>query len=171
MPYRREIRRLAMQILYQIDLRGEADIPMIQENLKDGPDLPVVREGAMELAVGAWGMREEADALVSELAPAWPTHRQPPVDRAILRLAYYEMRSGYSPIKVAINEAVELAKAYSSSNSPAFINGVLDKVARRLEGRGDAAAESGRQEAAEQTVDLSKREPEAGAADMEPISD
>ena len=74
-----------------------------------------------------------------QLAPDWPTHRQPPLDRAILRLAHYEMTSGHAPIKVAINEAVELAKNYCAERSPPFINGVLDKMARCLEGeRGES---------------------------------
>ncbi len=67
------------------------------------------------------------------LTPDWPTHRQPPVDRAILRLAHHEMVSGHAPVKVAINEGVELAKRYADKESPAFINGVLDKLAKRLE--------------------------------------
>ena len=70
--------------------------------------------------------------LVAELAPQWPTHRQPPVDRAILRLSFYEMASQIVPVKVAINEAIELAKEYGSEQSPSFVNGVLDKMAKRL---------------------------------------
>ena len=69
----------------------------------------------------------------TSLAPKWPTHRQPAVDRAILRLAYHEMKSGRTPIKVVINEAVELAKGYCSKESPPFINGVLDKMARQIQ--------------------------------------
>ena len=121
-----------MQVLYQLDLRGEEDLPLIAEGLADGPDELPVQEAALELARAAWSRRGEADALVSELAPDWPTHRQPPVDRAILRLAFHEMVSGHAPVKVAINEAVQLAKQFCSEQSPAFINGVLDKIAKRL---------------------------------------
>ncbi|MDX1389866.1 MAG: transcription antitermination factor NusB, partial [Acidobacteriota bacterium] len=60
------------------------------------------------------------------------TQRQPVVDRSLLRLAYYEMTSGVAPPKVAINEAVELAKEYSTEKSPMFVNGVLDKLYRQL---------------------------------------
>ena len=132
MSHRREIRRLAMQLLYQIDLRGEADLPAIAQSLADGPDPAEFYEPALALARAAWSDRTKADALASELAPTWPTLRQPPVDRALLRLAYHEMASGYSPVKVAINEAVELAKRYCGEQSPAFLNGVLDKMAKRL---------------------------------------
>ena len=132
MASRHDIRRLAMQLLYQIDLRGEADLEAIRRGLNDGVDPPEMAQTAFELAAAAWQKHAEADALATELAPAWPTPRQPPVDRAILRLAYFEMLTGRAPVKVAINEAVELAKEYCSEQSPPFINGVLDKVAKRV---------------------------------------
>lgn len=132
MPNRRDIRRLAMQVLYQFDLRGEEDQPHIREGLIDSPDNEEVCEAGFALAQAAWATRGPADAMVAELAPDWPTHRQPPVDRALLRLAYHEIASGHAPAKVVINEAVELAKVYGTDQSPAFINGVLDKAAKRL---------------------------------------
>ena len=129
---RRDVRRLAMQVLYQIDQRGAADQDLIHQGLADGPDNAATQAEAFDLAQAAWRNRAPADRLVTELAPQWPTHRQPPVDRALLRLAYHEMVSGRTPVKIAINEAVELAKHYGAENSPAFINGVLDKLARQL---------------------------------------
>ncbi len=125
-----------MQLLYQIDQRGEADTATILAELtgdEEAFDSPPVIDEAGALAKTAWAMRQEADATVRELAPDWPTYRQPVVDRAILRLAYHEMRSGRTPVKVAINEAVELAKEYGGEHSSAFVNGVLDKIARRLQ--------------------------------------
>ena len=77
-------------------------------------------------------MSHRLDALVTPLTPEWPIHRQPVVDRSLLRLAYYEMISGRTPPKVVINEAVELAKEFSTEKSPMFINGVLDKLYRQL---------------------------------------
>ena len=127
-----EIRRLAMQVLYQIDMRGEPDRQAIDASLVDAPGSAQDHTLALALAWAAWNQRADADALALELAPDWPTHRQPPVDRAILRLAYHEMASGRTPVKVAINEAVELAKAFCAENGPPFINGVLDKMARKL---------------------------------------
>lgn len=132
MPKRRHIRRLAMQVLYQLDVRGDGDQEDIREGLVEGPDDAEVAQAAFELAQSAWACHAQADALIKEIAPHWPTHRQPPVDRALLRLAYHEMVSGYSPVKVAINEAIELAKEYCSEQSPSFINGVLDKLAKRI---------------------------------------
>ena len=130
---RRDIRRLAMQVLYQIDVRGEpADRAALLEALDDDFDSAEVRAAGVNLALAAWAQHAEADDAVKALAPDWPTHRQPPLDRAILRLAHHEMTTGHAPVKVAINEAVELAKQYCSEHSPAFINGVLDKLARQM---------------------------------------
>lgn len=132
MAKRSDIRRLAMQVLYQLDQRGEADRAAIRESLVDGFDEAAVQEPAYMLAMAAWADSKSNDALVVHLAPDWPTHRQPPVDRAILRLGIHEIKSGYSPVSVAINEAVNLAKEYGSEHSPAFVNGVLDKIAKRI---------------------------------------
>ncbi len=143
-----------MQVLYQFDVRGVGDAADILAGL-DGSDANEgARQEAFELAKAAWGSHDQADGLASELAPQWPAYRQPPVDRAILRLAYHEMVSGHAPVRVAINEAIELAKAYSAEQSPGFINGVLDKMARQI-----------RQRSAAQTAVVVT--PPAGASDAE----
>ena len=132
---RRDIRRLAMQALYQIDmarLNGPRPRTEILDRLDADHDPLEVREAGTDLALQAWAGHAAADEAIASLATDWPTHRQPPVDRAILRLAWHEMTSGCVPVKVAINEAVELAKSYCSEQSPAFINGVLDKLAKAL---------------------------------------
>lgn len=133
---RRNVRRLAMQLLYQFDLGGESEEQAVLAGLEGTHDAPQVRRDAFHLAREAWDVRADADRRIAELTPEWPTHRQPPVDRAILRLAAYEIASGYAPLKVAINEAVELAKRYAGEESPAFVNGVLDKLARQLQREG-----------------------------------
>lgn len=131
----REKRRIAFQALYQLDARGDADVDAVREavladvesSLSEG-DL----DEAFALALEAYLARAGADAALAELAPTWPAHRQPAVDRAILRLAWHEMTSGRTGPKIAVNEAVELAKRYSTERSPAFINGVLDKVLKKV---------------------------------------
>ena len=126
---RREVRQQAMQLLYQLDLRGQEPFEDVVSAAEPDADRPSAEVQA--LAKGAWNGRAQADELATELAEDWPTHRQPPVDRSIIRLAYHEMIGGLPPA-VAINEAVELAKVFGGEQSPSFINGVLDKVARRL---------------------------------------
>lgn len=128
-----------MQLLYQFDLGGEVEEALVLEGLDEIHDDPAVRRAAATLARQAWDARVEADRRIAELSPDWPTHRQPPVDRAILRLGAHEIASGHAPAKVAINEAIELAKRYAGEESPAFVNGVLDKLARALEREGHLA--------------------------------
>lgn len=124
----RDIRRCALQALYQFDT-GSADAPeTVRDSLAQSAGDDDVHEKGFELAVRAWALHEEADAVVAKLAPDWPTYRQPVVDRSILRLEYFEITSPDTPPKVAINEAVELAKEFSTQKSPLFINGVLDKI-------------------------------------------
>lgn len=133
MAKQRDIRKLAFQALYQLDARGAEDVLTVRESLQRADDYTDEdREQAFELAVSAFDNRSEADAELHALAPEWPSHRQAAVDRAILRLAHYEMVSGRTHPKIAVNEAVELAKEFSTEKSPPFINGLLDKVLKRV---------------------------------------
>ncbi len=132
---RRDVRRLAMQVLYQLDVTNppdEVDRQALLDGLDAEFDKQVVREQGVDLALDAWARHKEADREVELLTPEWPTHRQPPVDRAILRLAYHEITAHVTPVKVAINEAIELAKQYAGEQSPAFVNGVLDKLVKSV---------------------------------------
>lgn len=135
----RDIRRLAFQAMFQLDARGEGEADAIRAILKElGEDDPAELsekdvDKALDLAIAAHRARREADAEIAELAPTWPAHRMPAVDRAIVRLAHYEMSSGRTSPKVAVNEAIELTKRYSTERSPAFVNGVLDKVLKRVQ--------------------------------------
>lgn len=132
----REIRRLAFQLLFQLDAanaRTEADLDAVRAGLVDREEITEAhRARAVELAWEAYRARAVADKEMLALAPAWPAHRQAAVDRAILRLAHYEMTSGRTEPKVVVNEAVELAKEFSTEKSPAFVNALLDKVLKRL---------------------------------------
>lgn len=143
----RIIRELALQAMYQLDARSTLDADDIRISLleEQGGEAEQAAEGradqAMALARAAYAERTKADDLVRELAPTWPPERQPAIDRAIMRLAHYEMTSGVTPPKVAVNEAIELAKKFSTENSPAFLNGLLDKALKRvLASEADTAA-------------------------------
>ena len=129
----RDIRRLAFQCLYQLDARPseepDAVITSMMDDLEDPTEFSnAERRKATSLAVSAYAARAAADAFMNEIAPAWPSYRQAAVDRAILRLAHYEMTSGTTHPKIAVNEAVELAKQLSTDDSPGFVNGVLGQV-------------------------------------------
>jgi N utilization substance protein B len=146
----RDIRRLAFQTLFQLDASGGGDVEWVREHMDDSiREIEAEfskgeREKSLALALGAYEKRAEADAVMLELAPTWPALRQAAVDRAILRLAHFEMRHTKTPPKVAVNEAVELAKVFSTEKSPSFINGLLDKVLKKvLSEQADAPAEAG----------------------------
>lgn len=143
MAQTREVRRLALQALYQLDARQdeapEAVLDTVAEDDEGAGSLSSSeRRRALELARSAFEGRGKSDAFMLAAAPDWPPHRQAAVDRAILRLAHHEMTAGLAPPKAAISEAVELAKTFSTEKSPAFINGLLDRLLKSLPG--DVAA-------------------------------
>lgn len=125
---KRKIRELAMQILFLWDTNGTAEQNMARQLVRDSTQEPDTAQAALETAQAAWDQREISDRWVERLAPQWPVHRQPVVDRNLLRLAVWEMTNLRTPPKVAIDEAIELAKQFSTEQSAAFINGVLDAV-------------------------------------------
>ena len=130
------MRRAALQCLYQFDSSTDIGDEVVRESLRESPGSEADHDEALRLAREAWAVHTQADEMATEFAEDWPTRRQPVVDRSILRLAYCEMALGRTPPKVAINEAVELAKEFSTEHSPMFINGILDKMYRFLRENG-----------------------------------
>ncbi len=132
-------RRQVLQLLCQFDAGNEVatDLALgpVEEDVSSST---VPGEGVLQLAHAVWAARDDYDGKISELTPDWPTHRQPLVDRNILRLAAHEVLTHRTPPRVAINEAVDLARQFSTERSPAFVNGVLD----RLYHNSEAASES-----------------------------
>lgn len=124
----RTIREIAVQVLFAFDAQGAASPELANEvAIGASSDLDLIAR-ATKNAMLAWDARKSNDEWVVRLAPQWPTHRQPGVDRAILRYAVWELTSTDTPPKVVIDEAIELARRFSTANSPAFVNGVLDAV-------------------------------------------
>lgn len=124
-------RTIAMQTLYEWDMRRELDIePIMARNIaefKDDAD-PTYVESVVR---GSVDQIETLDAKIEKAAPEWPVAQISPIDKAILRVAIYELlHSDDVPPKVAINEAVELAKMFGGENSSKFINGVLGTIYR-----------------------------------------
>tara|TARA_R110000868_G_scaffold226872_1_gene479731 strand:- start:257239 stop:257691 length:453 start_codon:yes stop_codon:yes gene_type:complete len=142
--------------LYQLDARAGLDTELIRSSLDDtdtflseglsfaDPTSKLSerdRDRAFEAAVGAYANIEVADAEFNGLSEEWSVHRMPAVDRAILRMAHYEMTMIEDPKpKASVNEAVELAKQFSTAESPGFVNGLLDKVLKRVLAQADQAA-------------------------------
>jgi N utilization substance protein B len=127
---RRKSREIALQVLFLWDANGEKDADLALRVAQNAAADTTVTQRSIELADGAWDQRAVSDTRVEKLAPQWPPRRQPGVDRAIIRLAVWEMTHSDTPPKVIIDEAIELAKEFSTEQSPAFVNGVLDAVLR-----------------------------------------
>lgn len=117
-----------MQTLFLWDSNGEPDLDPARRIVEDRSDDPAVREAALRMASDVWERKQSIDERVERLAPQWPPRRQPIVDRNLIRLAVWEMTSADTPPKVVIDEAIELAREFSTEQSPAFVNGVLDAV-------------------------------------------
>jgi len=126
MTKRRKVRELAMQILFVWDTQGSAERALSEQIVTDGSEDPEIRKSALDMAAGVWEQRAGIDARVERIAPQWPPRRQPGVDRNLIRLAIWEMTSTDTPPKVVIDEAIELARHFSTEQSSAFVNGVLD---------------------------------------------
>jgi N utilization substance protein B len=128
------LRRLAFQILFEMDARGIIDERFVHESLATVEGLgPLAAGNASQRVLGAWRARNQADSAFAVLAPEWPTHRLASVDRAILRMAHYELSANITPAAVCISEAVELTKHFSTERSPAFVNALLDRVAKNMQ--------------------------------------
>jgi len=130
---RHQVRRGALLALFQFDAGRLNDTDEVLEGLIAADVPEQLAEESLRVAQSAWEDRATGDAIVSELAPEWPVHRQPNVDRSLLRLATWEIRTGHAPPKVVIDEAVELAREFSTEHSGAFVNGVLDRYWKRLD--------------------------------------
>lgn len=132
MKPRTRARGVALQALYEIDVAGHAPIIVIQERLAETDLDPELAEFALNIVKGVWPMVETLDGFIAEHAPEWPLDQVAIVDRNIIRIALWEFAvDGTTPIKVAINEAVELAKIYGSDSAPRFVNGVLGSLSSR----------------------------------------
>ncbi|MBQ2412014.1 MAG: transcription antitermination factor NusB [Anaerotignum sp.] len=130
---RRSARKNAFFLLFQMDFSEAAEFEQVKEFFFAEKEEPVEEADKAFILSEVEGVHEhmaEIDGLIEQSAKGWDLSRMNKVDLAILRLAVYEMKYGETPIGVAINEAVELAKKFSSDEAPAFINGVLGKAAQ-----------------------------------------
>ena len=131
MKPRTKARSLALQVLYETDiainhLPGE----IFKSRLEDNKLADELVEFARKIVFGVLPLKQDLDQLIAKYAPEWPLDQIAAIDRNILRIAFWEFAvSRDTPVKVAINEAVELAKLYGSDSAPRFVNGVLGTLA------------------------------------------
>ncbi len=128
MSARSKARKRALDVLYAADARGADPLDVLTERI-DSDEAAALGEYAETLVRGYAAHAGRIDDLLSEHAEGWTLERMPAVDRAILRIAVYELvYSADVPAPVAVDEAVEAAKSLSTDNSPRFINGVLGQI-------------------------------------------
>jgi N utilization substance protein B len=130
MKARTRARGTALQALYEVDMVGHPPVQVLQDRLEDEPVPDELAEFIRQIIFGVIPLREQLDLVIARYAPEWPLDQIAAIDRNILRIATWEFAVQRStPVKVAINEAVELAKAFGSDSAPRFVNGVLGSLA------------------------------------------
>jgi N utilization substance protein B len=131
MKSRTRARSLALQVLYEVDLTDHPPGEVYKARLEETPLTDELAEFARKIIFGVLPLVEILDRIIAQYAPEWPLDQIAAIDRNLLRLACWEFASpaGETPIKVAINEAVELAKLFGSDSAPRFVNGVLGSLA------------------------------------------
>ena len=137
MPSRHRARRLSLQGLCCLDAQGPKGAELVHEFIDDSREGEEVIEAAHVLVKAAYEDRAECDRLLARHARHWDLSRLALVDRNILRLAAYELRFDKAPPKVVITEAIRLAREFSTAESPRFVNGVLDAIAKELKAGGE----------------------------------
>ena len=158
-------RRVALQVLYTAEIKGASAAQIVAEGVFPSEEGPL-SEYAQDLVRGVEQNRIVIDGSLKAAAENWSLGRMPIVDRSILRLAVYEMMFvDEVPTSVCINEAIELAKDFGGEDeSPRFVNGVLGRIARRLEGSDEPSGEDGAADSAETAGDAASEDAEAASA-------
>jgi N utilization substance protein B len=120
----------ALKALYELDTTSHPVGVVLTQRLADEHLSPSGEEFARTLVTGVHEQRAVLDAMIQQHAPEWPVDQMAVVDRNVLRIAIYEFHIAHlTPLKVAINEAIELAKIFGSDSAPRFVNGVLGALA------------------------------------------
>ena len=128
MSRRTKAREAVLQMLYQLDLNPDVPPLTILDQLRERLPDESLQEFAWKLFTGVVEYRAQLDARIQDIAANWSLKRMAPTDRNVLRLGAFELLYGEAPPRVAIDEAVELAKKYGSGQSAQFVNGILDRL-------------------------------------------
>jgi transcription antitermination protein NusB len=133
MANRRKGRELALQALYQIDMLDENNRSLIERLNESFYPAEELNSFSMELIEGVLTHVKEIDVLIEKYSENWKLSRMPLVDRNILRIAVFELLHKEDiPVKVTLNEAIEIGKKYGSESTGSFVNGILDKIAKTV---------------------------------------
>ena len=132
MKSRTKARSVALQVLYEVDMTGHAPGEVLGNRLEEEQMDQALVNFTQEIVFGVFPLVIKLDDFIAQHAPEWPLDQVAVIDRNILRIALWEFAvECCTPIKVAINEAIELAKLFGSDSTPRFVNGVLGSLANR----------------------------------------
>ena len=132
MKHRTKARGIALQVLYEIDIAEHDPVEVLENRLSQNKLDDQVADFARKLVLGIIPRKNDLDSFIAQHAPEWPLNQVATIDLNILRIALWEFAvDTQTPLKVAINEAIELAKLYGSDSSARFVNGVLGSLANR----------------------------------------
>lgn len=132
MKSRTKARSIALQVLYEFDITGHPPGTALEFRLGEEGTSPTLAEFSRRIVVGVLPLIGKLDKFIAQHASEWPLDQVAVIDRNIIRIALWEFAVDSStPMKVAINEAIELAKMYGSESTPRFVNGVLGSLSAR----------------------------------------
>lgn len=134
MKLRTKARSIALQVLYEYDVTGHQTAIILNHRIEESQLDANLNKFAEQIVNGIIELVDEIDSLIAEHAPEWPLDQVASIDRNIIRIALWEFAiAKCTPLKVAINEAVELAKVFGSDSTPRFVNGVLGSLSLHLD--------------------------------------
>ena len=128
MPRRSDARRVVLQMLYLIDQNPDADVRRVRESIEEELKRDDLVDFAWAVFLGVRDRREDLDQRIRKAAHNWRIERMAPTDRNIIRMGIYEIEFVQTPAPVVLNEMIELAREFGTENSPAFVNGILDRL-------------------------------------------
>lgn len=131
MSRRSRAREVALQILFEDDVNPRETAEALRQFVSSRLRTPESQAFCLSLILGVRRNQSELDAALQEIASNWSIARMAATDRNLLRIAAFEILYTDTPFRVAINEAVELAKRFGTAQSPQFVNGILDKLPRK----------------------------------------
>ncbi len=128
MSRRSKARQVALQMLFQVDLNTDANATIIREMIEERLSDRELQILAWDLFSGTMEYRTELDQKIQKVAEKWNLNRMAATDRGVLRLGAYELLHTDTPLRVVLDEAIQLAKKFGNANSSQFVNGILDKL-------------------------------------------
>lgn len=128
MATRRKAREVTLQMLYQVDVNPDVGADVLREMIVEQLGRGDVTDFCWKLFTGVMETRPQLDTRIESVADNWTLKRMAPTDRNVLRLGVFEMLYTETPLRVVIDEAIELARRFGAEQSPQFVNGILDRL-------------------------------------------